>query len=255
MLIARLAAIGFEGFEETQNVLKAFIPYESFDEIKLMEITDACKCEFTKAVIHPQNWNEAWETSFDPVIISDFCAIRAEFHKHVPFTAHEIIITPKMSFGTGHHATTYLMIACMRGIGFYGKSVCDFGTGTGVLAILAEKIGAASIHAFDNDEWSIENGKENIGTNHCQRISLLKADHLSGRNYFDIILANINRNVILANLAAMKRQVVPGGTILISGFLVGDEEDMVNAALDVGLNVTRRSEKNSWLCLQLMKPS
>ena len=155
ILLAQLSSIGFEGFEEEENLLRAFIPSENFDEVLLKEITSFNNLSYTQSRIEETNWNAVWESNFDPVIVDDFVSIRADFHEPIKLVEHEIVITPKMSFGTGHHATTYMMIQQIREIDFTEKTVFDFGTGTGVLAILAEILGAEKIAAVDNDDWSI----------------------------------------------------------------------------------------------------
>ncbi|MBK6935571.1 MAG: 50S ribosomal protein L11 methyltransferase [Chitinophagaceae bacterium] len=167
MLIAQLSEAGFDGFEEGENLLKAFIPENDYNKFLLKELTYKYRLQYAEQVIPEQNWNALWESNFQPVVVDDFVGVRACFHEPISSVEYEIGITPKMSFGTGHHATTYMMMQQMRNIPFLGKSVFDFGTGTGVLAILAEKLGAASVFAIDNDDWSIENARENCQFNNC----------------------------------------------------------------------------------------
>ena len=162
ILIAQLADAGYEGFEEKDSSLDAFIKSKSFDTIILKEISFKYQTTYTKEKIAETNWNQVWESNFEPVIVNDYVAIRADFHKPIANTKFEIVITPKMSFGTGHHATTYMMIELMKEIDLNGSSVLDFGSGTGILAILAEKEGAKNIEAIDNDDWSIANAGENF---------------------------------------------------------------------------------------------
>jgi ribosomal protein L11 methyltransferase len=250
-LIAELNEIGFAGFEEAEELLKAFIPAADFDEGKVNGVTSSNRLPYRKSIVKAANWNQVWESNFEPVIVDDFVAVRAGFHKPVTSVAHEIVITPKMSFGTGHHATTFMMMQQMRNIPFTGKSVFDFGTGTGVLAILAATLGAKEVLAIDNDEWSIKNAKENIDNNKAVQVRLTKANNAAGLGRFDIILANINKNVILANLKALAGQLVPGGVLLLSGLLVTDEPDIRSALQGYGLNVTSRQEKHNWLCLSV----
>ncbi|MBI5370555.1 MAG: 50S ribosomal protein L11 methyltransferase [Sphingobacteriales bacterium] len=250
ILIARLAEEGYDGFEETGNDLKAFIPEAGFDPAIVQEIAAEFAVPFSMKLVAGQNWNAAWESSFQPVVVDDFVALRAGFHEPVGGVEHEIIITPKMSFGTGHHATTWLMIRQMRALDFRGKKVFDFGTGTGVLAILAEKMGAADVLAIDYDDWSIENAGENQVTNHCSKIRLVQADTAAKAGKPDIILANINKNVILDNLQLLQSQLNPGGTMLLSGLLVADEADIREAAAGLSLQLVDKQEKNGWICLQ-----
>jgi len=252
MLVAILAGIGFEGFEEEKNFLKAFIPEKDFNESQLREITVQYEIPYSIAPIKYKNWNDIWEAGFEPVIIEKFCAVRATFHQPVNEVAYEIIITPKMSFGTGHHATTYLMLEAMKGLSMKGKSVFDFGTGTGVLAILAEKMGASEIEAIDIDEWSIENGKENLIQNLSKKILLYKSGQIATAGKFDIILANINRNIILQQMESMMAHLSPGGTIVLSGLLTSDEGVITAKAENVALKLLSLNERNSWICLQFV---
>lgn len=248
ILIALLADAGYEGFTEERSELLAFIPESNFDANQLSAILDSFSLAYSASIIEQQNWNASWESSFQPVTVPGFCAVRANFHSPVTGIPFDIIVTPKMSFGTGHHATTFQMLEAMRSIEFDGRSVLDFGTGTGVLAILAEKMGAKAILAIDIDDWSIENAGENISRNLCSRIRLKKADRLSTTEQFDIILANINKNVVLAQLESMKSVLAPAGTIVVSGLLTGDAPELENAIAAAGLTLWSKSEKESWLC-------
>lgn len=251
MLIAVLSGMGFTGFEEDRKKLKAFVPEEDFDEAAFTTYCSINELHFVKTELEEKNWNEEWEKNFEPVIVGDYCAIRADFHQPIANVKHEIIITPKMSFGTGHHATTYMMIQAMQQLDFRDKSVFDFGTGTGVLAILAEKENAETITAIDNDEWSIENAKENLERNNCNKIILYRADELNEGKQFDIILANINRNVILQFLPAMKQHLAKDGVLLLSGLLHTDREIILEEALKNNLKNVETIERNSWICLKM----
>jgi ribosomal protein L11 methyltransferase len=247
ILIAWLSELGYEGFEEGSNYVSAYITEEQFNEDAISSLNK----DYKKEVIAPRNWNEEWEQTFQPVVIGSFCAIRAHFHAPVAGVQHEIIITPKMSFGTGHHATTSLMIQSMQGLNLAGTHVLDFGTGTGILAILAEKLGAGRITAIDNDDWSINNAVENIALNQCSAIDLHKAESLQMPDLFDIILANINKHVLLANMDSIKQHLTNGGVVLMSGLLSGDQSDIEMAATKSGLEVFDRKEQDNWLCLKL----
>lgn len=249
MLVALLADAGFESFEEKDNSLLAFIKEAGFEEDSLEEILKIIPVNYAITVMPQQNWNAQWESSFEPIVVNDFVAIRAAFHQPVAAVKHEIIITPKMSFGTGHHATTYMMIEQMEALDFAGKKVVDFGTGTAVLAILAEKMGAASIYAIDYDEWSIENSIENAAANNCTRIKLVKAETIAPMDTYDIILANINLNVILANLAAIKAVCKAGCIILLSGFIKADETVMLKALAVAGIQPLKTLQKGEWICM------
>jgi ribosomal protein L11 methyltransferase len=250
VLLAALSAIGYEGFEESGERLKAFIPENLFDQDELNLVSTKQQQQFEKKVIQPANWNADWESGFQPVVVGNFVAVRAGFHTKVANVLHEIIITPKMSFGTGHHATTYLMIEEMGKIDFRGKQVMDFGTGTGILAILAEKLSATDILAIDNDDWSIENAGENVKNNYCEKIRLLKANDASAIKSFDIILANINKNVILDNLEVLATQLNPGGVLILSGLLAEDENEIGEAAGQRQLRSLEKNIKDNWLCLR-----
>lgn len=175
---------------------------------------------FIKNIIEEENWNQQWEKQLDPVIVNNFAGIRPSFHEPLKNVKHELVITPKMSFGTGHHATTFLMIELMEQLDFKDKIVVDFGTGTGVLSILAEKCGASKIIALENDEWSINNAKENVEYNHCHRIIIRQQDDLSGINPVDILLANINLNVLKNNSHGIGLTLKKDGFLLASGFLL-----------------------------------
>ena len=249
ILIALLADAGFESFEETENSLLAFIKEDDFEEGCLNEILKIVPVNYAITIVPQQNWNAQWESSFEPILVNNFVAIRAGFHQPVKNVQHEIIITPKMSFGTGHHATTYMMIEQMQGISFTDKAVIDFGTGTGVLAILAEKMGAASVDAIDNDEWSIENAAENVSANNCTNIKLQKAEKLYTDRVYDVILANINLQVIMDNLEAINTIAKKGSVILISGFIKEDENNMLQKLDAIPLYAIKTLQRGNWICI------
>jgi len=261
ILIALLPDLGYEGFEQQESALQAFLPAESFDaaalETLLLQIPALSAPEtplpYSTAILEERNWNEEWEKSFQPVQVGHFCAVRAIFHPPIPGVVHELIVTPKMSFGTGHHATTYMMLEAMQHLDFQHKQVLDFGTGTGVLAILAEKLGAASILAIDNDDWSIENARENISENTCFSISAEKMDKIPRDRSFDIILANINKHVLLAEMRSIGQQLTIGGVILLSGLLENDFEEIENEAQTNNLSISEQMTKGSWICLKAQK--
>jgi ribosomal protein L11 methyltransferase len=248
-LIARLSTLNFDAFEEKEQQLEAFIQENQFDENKLIKVLNDYKIDYKVNIIADQNWNALWESNFQPVVVDDFCAIRAHFH--APFTdiSYEIVITPKMSFGTGHHATTYLMISEMRKLDFKNNSVADFGTGTGILAILADKLGSEKVWAIDYDDWSIENAKENVARNACNNIIIEQLDSFSGEIKFDIILANINKHVILENANGLFFGLNKEGKLLLSGLLKEDEADIVLVFTRKGLTHVSTVEKNNWICL------
>jgi len=252
ILIALLGEMGYEGFEQQDESLRAYIPEDQFDAEGLDAVLALQELPYVSERIEEKNWNEEWEKNFQPVVVDGFCAIRAHFHAPITEVEHELVITPKMSFGTGHHATTYMMIQAMQGLDFRGKSVFDFGTGTGVLAILAEKLGAREVMATDIDPWSIENSLENVATNQCHRIRVQQMDTVP-QGAFDIILANINKHVILAQLSALGQQLKEGGVILLSGLLDSDFEDIENEAVVNNISISVRMTKGSWICLKTEK--
>ncbi len=249
-LIAVLGNFNFEGFEETDVCLKAFIAEDKLGSESIAAITELFPdILYKKSIIENINWNKQWEDNFHPVIVEDFVGIRAHFHPVITNVQHEIIITPKMSFGTGHHATTHMMIELMQAINFKDKKVMDFGTGTGVLAILAEKMGATKVLAIDNDEWSIENSKENFGKNNCTAITLSFNNSIKATHNFDVILANINLNIILNNLGSIAAAVNKSAHIVLSGFLKQDENAIKNALKANHLDYKNTLQRGEWIAI------
>ena len=253
MMIAELADLGFDGFEETETGLLSYIALAGFDgELTsgLEELVNRYELTYTSNAIDKQNWNALWESNFEPLLVDDFVGVRANFHDSFNgVVEHDIIITPKMSFGTGHHGTTYSVMQLMRGIDFANKSVFDFGTGTGLLAILAHKLGAVDILAVDNDDWCIENASENIVVNNTQSIEIQKVDNSKLNKKFNIIIANINKNIILDNLAFLAEATVPGGVVLLSGLLVEDEPEIEAACAALGWKHQETRTRNNWIAL------
>lgn len=247
ILISRLMDLEVEGFEQTDNSLIAYFNENTFRSYEVNELLKGHL--FTISTIEEKNWNEVWEHNFHPVIIGDFCGIRAEFHQAIEGVDHEMIITPKMSFGTGHHATTYMMIEHMGRMDFKNKTVLDFGTGTGILAILAEKLGASQVYAIDVDDWSIANAQENIHKNKCSRIAAEQTSQIPSGKY-NIVLANINRNVILDYLPRLEAQLTDKGYLLLSGLVFADESQIVQSC---NLKLLSRSERNNWISLLFIK--
>lgn len=277
MLVAQLSELGFDGFNEEElsvgindgvqmaNELgkgaghcKTYIlatEYEANNiEIELNNIFKQHILTYSKSVIKEQNWNAVWESNFEPVRIDDFVGIRAHFHPHFePTVQHEIKITPKMSFGTGHHATTFSVIQLMEGIDFKGKSVFDFGTGTGILAILAEKLGAANVLAVDNDDWCIENARENIQNNDVQRIRVKKVVSALQNELFDVILANVNRHIIEANLDEITQSAKSDTMLVLSGLLIEDQEDIKMLAAKSNWLFVQAKPLNGWVSLMFSR--
>ena len=255
LLVALLADIGFEGFEENKKTLKAFIKENDFEEDLFTKIIEFSSVKYLKSIIKEQNWNEKWESDFEPVKVYHpttnipFAYIRANFHKADASFLYDICVTPKMSFGTGHHATTHLMVAHMSEIDFVGKSVIDFGTGTGVLAILSEKMGATKIIAIDNDEWSITNANENLKENDCSKTKLVLAETISVGFKAQIILANINLNIIKANIEAITHAAEQNSILLFSGIMVHDEKQMIEVLKNNSLFINAIFKKDGWLSI------
>ncbi|MDB5201198.1 MAG: ribosomal protein methyltransferase [Ferruginibacter sp.] len=256
ILVALLANAGFTGFEEQEQRLSACIAADDLDDVAFDQIIAANPVTFNKTVIDEINWNAKWEADFeavtipDPVTLMPFATIRAGFHQPEHRLIHDIIVTPKMSFGTGHHATTFLMVQQMSQLVFEDKTVIDFGTGTGVLAILAEKMGAARIIAIDNDEWSINNVKENIAANDCNRIAVVQADELQIPDKAAIILANINLNVITANINGIVAVCEDGADILFSGIMLADEPEILRVLADNFIEVLQVHRRDNWLAIE-----
>ena len=253
ILIARLnEGIEAEGFEEGEGFVKVYIPETKYNEAVFYQLMQP-DTRYSISVVKNENWNAIWENSFEPVIVENFVAVRANFHKSIKDVAYEIIITPKMSFGTGHHATTGLMLESLQQNNCAGKKVADFGTGTGILAILAEKMNAEKVLAIDYDDWSIENASENIERNRCRKIQLIKEDHFPGGEKWDIILANINLHVILANMQSFHQNLNNNGLLIISGILQEDRTEVESLAFSQSFLTHNVQQKNNWLCMAFKK--
>jgi ribosomal protein L11 methyltransferase len=279
MLVAQLSALGFEGFNEEEaatginngvgmsSILgtsaglgegaghcKTFIlSTEYIDnniEIELNKIFNQNNLTYLKSIIKEENWNAIWESNFEPVRVGDFVGIRANFHPHFdPPVQHEINITPKMSFGTGHHGTTFTVMQMMEEMNFKDKTVYDFGTGTGILAILAEKLGAKEILAVDNDDWCIENANENLEANESHRIQVEKVVSAFQSRTFDIILANVNRHIIEANMEELTKVSKIDSQLVLSGLLIEDQLDMINLVTQNGWSFLNIKQKEGWISL------
>ncbi len=257
ILVAMLAEQAFEGFEETTDGFKAFIPAKDF-EPKVAEAIEDLKTRFSfsysRSTIIPKNWNEEWEKSFKPILIDGFCAIRAPFHDPILTVEHEIVIEPKMAFGTGHHETTYMVMKAMQILDFKQAEVLDFGCGTGILAILADKMGAKQIDAIDYDPIAYKNTEENALLNNAKTVvSLLGGKEAIPRKEYGIILANINRNVILDSLPLLYASLEKDGILVTSGFLKQDLALLEQNALQVGLKTKRIHTKGRWVCVEFVK--
>jgi ribosomal protein L11 methyltransferase len=248
LLVALLADLGYHGFEEGEDQLKAFISSDEFDSALLEPVVQIADSDYLISREEEKNWNEIWESSFEPVVIPGFVAVRASFHPPVTGVEHEIVITPKMSFGTGHHATTWLMMDRMSRMDFLGKRVLDFGTGTGILAILAEKLGAAQVDAIDNDPICLASTEENLRENGSRHVRAWQADQVPDGPY-DIILANINKHILLAGAERLKAALSVPGELVLSGLLEGDETDIRGRYLSLLGEPSGLVLKNNWLCI------
>ena len=257
ILVSSLAEKGFESFVETKTGLQSYIAENVFSENMISDLTDiAAISEFTYKTIQDENWNAEWEKNFDPVFVEDKLAIIAPFHTGDYSQKMIITIQPQMSFGTGHHQTTWLASkrlfdSTTLGFDLVGKSVLDMGTGTGILAILAEKLGAKNIFAPDIDEWSYKNAIENAALNNCQNVTVAHGNHtlLKGK-LFDLIIANINKNILIRHFEDYAAVIKDNGTLLISGFFKTDKPDLVNHAKKVGFIFESIETKDEWALIQ-----
>ena len=259
MMIAVLSDIGFYAFEETSDGLDAFILEQDFEEPEFNRTLEQFFPELyirrTQERIESKDWNAEWEANFQSVLVEDFCEIRPPFRESSGTTQHEVVINPRMAFGTGHHATTWLMVKQCSKLELEGKTVLDMGCGTGVLAILARKLGASDVTAIDVDEWSYENAPTNAALNGIEDIKIQHGDAslLPKQPCYDIILANINRNVLLKDrdfyLACLKES----GRIVLSGIYNFDEAKLADHYLAAGLELVGREERNEWVSLVFIK--
>jgi ribosomal protein L11 methyltransferase len=259
MLMHELAGYDYESFSETPDGLTAYIQAPLFNEDVLDQITfyqdlELGSVSFSWKNIEDQNWNEEWEKNFQPVNIAKRCYIRAPFHPEKPGVEFEIVMIPKMAFGTGHHETTSLMVETMLGIDFRDKKVLDMGCGTGVLAIMASKLGAADILAIDIDEWAYNSTIENSQMNYVNNITAKQGDiDLIDGCHFDIILANINRNILLAQIKHYAQSLPKGGILLMSGIYLDDIPLIKEEAEKYGFKHVSGLDKNKWTAVKFIK--
>lgn len=259
ILPALLSDAPFDTFEETAEGLNAYMPAPSETDAGadalLHDLQRVYSFSWDKKFLPAQNWNEIWESNFQPVIVEDFCAVRADFHAPIAGVQHELVINPKMAFGTGHHETTWMCLRALRNLPCDGARLLDYGCGTGVLAILAARLGAADVEAVDIEEESYRNTLENSTVNgvadriiaRCGTLEAVQGTSFGG------ILANINRNVILDSLPRLAELLRPGGWLLVSGILLEDEVVVTTAAAAQGLALQKRAEKEKWLCLEFRR--
>ena len=254
ILIAELGYTGFESFVETESGVTAYIQKEEWNEqiLDSVEILKSKEFEitFTFEDIEQANWNEEWEKNFNPIVVDNRCAVRAPFHEKFD-TEYDIVIEPKMSFGTGHHETTHMMIQHILNYEFKDKSVLDMGCGTGVLAILAEMRGATKLEAIDIDNWCYLNSLENVERNNCKNITVLEgeAQLLEGKK-FDVIIANINRNILLQDIKTYADCLNENGSLFLSGFYKDDIPFIAKECELFHLKESNRYERNNWVALE-----
>lgn len=256
ILIAQLSEEGYHGFEENENLLHAFIEEDLYNNLIIKNLASNHSLVYTMDRVEMRNWNSEWESSFEPVQVMHqdgtiWANIRAPFHDAKSDARYDLLIQPKMSFGTGHHATTALMVEGMSELDFLEKSVIDFGSGTGILSILAEKMGAKQVLAIDCDDWSIENARENIAINTCNKIQISKTDQFPIRQKADFILANINLNVILDNLQDILQSTQGGGLVLFSGIMHEDENKLIAALQTNKIDNVIVRRKGDWSMLMV----
>ncbi|MEY2950877.1 MAG: hypothetical protein RLZZ248_2078 [Bacteroidota bacterium] len=254
VLMAHLLDLGFEAFEEKEQELDAYLLTKMkssalMDQVQLL--TDQYGCKWSEKELENENWNAQWEASFHPVQVGNFCGIRADFHPDFEQVEYQITINPKMAFGTGHHETTHLVIELMKNLPLSGKSVFDFGCGTGILAILAAKMGAYEVLAIDYDENATENTAENLQVNSVENIKVATGELKDFQiNLQDVILANINKPVLMETISNLSLLLRPNGILLVSGIMKKDQEEIEELAHSSGLFTVEVRQKGDWLAIK-----
>ncbi len=255
ILIAELGEIGFDSFVENDDELLCYVPESDFDELQLKGIIARYQALtpilYSFETLETKNWNDEWERNYQPIEVAGRVRVRASYHAPDSAFEYDILIDPKMSFGTGHHETTTMVMAHQLGIDHKNKSVLDVGSGTGILAILAEKLGATHLTAFDIEEWAYLNAVENTQLNDCHHIKVFQGtinDCPAG--IYDIVLANINRNILLAEIPAYIKFLKQGGTLVVSGFYEFDANDIIEKATECGLKKTSHETLNNWASIR-----
>ncbi len=253
ILTAELSQVGYDTFMETEDGVAAYTTEELFSEEEVTTVLARYNHDgrlvYNTQKIEKQNWNEEWEKNFEPLLISNVCSVRASFHPQPEQVQYDIIINPKMSFGTGHHETTTLMIENQLTLDHAGKRVLDMGCGTGILAIMACKLGAAHTVAVDIEDWTVENAHENAAINACTSIEVRLGDvqQIAADAPYDIILANINRNVLLDDISAYAAKLIPTGFLVMSGFYTEDLHLIKEEAQSSALSLLSERTKNNWV--------
>lgn len=259
ILAALCADIGFDSFVPTDNGVQGYVPQKLFDEKALKDTLagfpiEGTEISYTVREMEDKNWNEEWEKNFfQPIVIDNRCVIHSTFHHDVPKAEYDIVINPQMAFGTGHHETTSLILGELLDTELKGKSVLDMGCGTSILAILAAMRGADPVTAIDIDDWCVNNSRDNIALNHIENIDveLGDASSLKGRKAFDVVIANINRNILLADMAQYAEVMHPGSIIFMSGFYVNDIPAIRAEGERLGMEFVHHREKNNWAVVKL----
>jgi ribosomal protein L11 methyltransferase len=256
IIIAELSEYEYDNFVETDKGIEAYIKKDSFN-IEIIEsnpfINDNPSISYKIEELVEENWNQTWEENY-PYIELENCIIVAPFHENFPRKKYEILIAPKMSFGTGHHSTTHMMLDYIMNSNMENKQILDMGCGTGVLAILASKKGAKKLTAIDIDNWAYENTQENISLNKVQNIKVFKGDKtLLGNESFDIIFANINRNILLQDIPTYSKILQKKGRLFLSGFYTNDIEAIAKKCIENNLQLEEKKERNNWSALSFSK--
>lgn len=258
ILVAELAELGFDGFVTTDDGIQAYGNAAINPEAIMKELSvfnsDEVQCEWESTIIPHQNWNEQWEKDFHPVFVEEYATILAPFHDENIGKGMVVRIQPQMSFGTGHHQTTWMMTKALFELEKMPDEVLDMGTGTGVLAIVAEKLGAKRILAIDIEEWSAENARENAQMNECENIECVWGDRdkIEGHE-FGLIIANINKNILKAQMETYSNAMKQNGRLLLSGFFSTDVDELVTFAAQFGLTLEKQFAKDEWAGLQMIK--
>ena len=259
ILVANLGNIGYESFTETGEYIEAYIVSRDFSQEGLSDLFPEdftlFKSSYTYEIIPDQNWNEVWEKNyFQPLMIADRCLIRAPFHTDYPKAEYELIIEPAMAFGTGNHETTSLMISAILNQDLIGKSVLDMGCGTGILSILASQRGAESITGIDIDRWAINSTIENAATNGIKNLQIIEGGvEAIPEKAFDIIYANIQRNILLKDMPGYINALKTGGELIMSGFYISDLESIKSRAEELGMQFLRSDQNNTWVAAQFIR--
>ena len=257
MLTTMLAEIGFDSFMDEDYALKAYCSTDCRDDMAVEKLLlDPAFADFRLLKVEEmpdKDWNELWEASYQPVVVNERCRVRAPFHEPDPSFEFDLVIEPKMSFGTANHETTAQIIQLMLETDFQGKEVLDMGSGTAVLAILAKKLGAGHTVAIDNDEWAYRNAFTNVDLNGVSGIDIVLGDALSIQGQYDVVLANINRNILLRDMHYYVEAMKPGAHIFFSGFYTEDLESIKVEAERLGLHYERHLTRNNWVAAEFVK--